>query len=148
LLYYLLIPLTKYFGALRIVRYISFRAAAAAVTALLVAFIVGPIIVRALRRLQMHQVVREGTPDTHKSKNMTPTMGGLIILAATIVPRASVPTTKEMNAATTGEPDALPRIALVGACMAMKIPAITARDSGKAAAFIWRLLLTSARHSA
>jgi phospho-N-acetylmuramoyl-pentapeptide-transferase len=86
LLYYLLIPLTKYFGALRIVRYISFRAAAAAVTALLVAFIVGPMIVRALRRLQMHQVVREGTPDSHKSKSMTPTMGGLIILAATIVP--------------------------------------------------------------
>jgi phospho-N-acetylmuramoyl-pentapeptide-transferase len=86
LLYYLLIPLTKYFSALRIVRYISFRAAAAAVTALLVAFIVGPVIVRALRRLQMHQVVREGTPDTHQSKSLTPTMGGLIILAATIVP--------------------------------------------------------------
>jgi len=85
-LYYLLIPLTQYVSAFRIVRYISFRAAAAAVTALLVAFIVGPVIVRALRRLQMHQVVREGTPDTHKAKSMTPTMGGLIILAATIVP--------------------------------------------------------------
>lgn len=86
MLYYLLIPLTKYFSALRIVRYISFRAAAAAVTALLVAFIVGPVIVRALRRLQMHQVVREGTPDSHKAKSSTPTMGGLIILAATIIP--------------------------------------------------------------
>ena len=86
LLYYLLIPLTQYFSAFRIVRYISFRAAAAAVTALLVAFIVGPMIVKALRRLQMNQVVREGTPDSHKSKNMTPTMGGLIILAATIIP--------------------------------------------------------------
>ena len=86
MLYYLLIPLTQYVSAFRIVRYISFRAAAAAVTALLVAFIVGPVIVRALRRLQMHQVVREGTPDTHKAKSMTPTMGGLIILAATIVP--------------------------------------------------------------
>ena len=86
MLYYLLIPLTKYVSAFRIVRYISFRAAAAAVTALLVAFIVGPIIVRALRRLQMNQVVREGTPDTHKVKSSTPTMGGLIILAATIIP--------------------------------------------------------------
>jgi len=86
LLYYLLIPLTKYVSAFRIVRYISFRAAAAAVTALLVAFIVGPVIVRALRRLQMHQVVREGTPDSHKAKSQTPTMGGLIILTATIVP--------------------------------------------------------------
>jgi len=86
LLYYLLIPLTKYVSAFRIVRYISFRAAAAAVTALLVAFIVGPVIVRALRRLQMHQVVREGTPDSHQAKSQTPTMGGLIILTATIVP--------------------------------------------------------------
>ena len=86
MLYYLFLQLTDYVSAFRIVRYISFRAAAAAVTALLVAFIVGPIIVRALRRLQMHQVVREGTPDTHQSKSLTPTMGGLIILVATIVP--------------------------------------------------------------
>ena len=85
-LYYILLQLTQYVSAFRIVRYISFRAAAAAVTALLVAFVVGPVIVRALRRLQMHQVVREGTPDTHQSKSMTPTMGGLIILAATVVP--------------------------------------------------------------
>ena len=86
MLYTLFLQLTQYVSAFRIVRYISFRAAAAAVTALLVAFVVGPVIVRALRRLQMHQVVREGTPDTHQAKNMTPTMGGLIILAATIVP--------------------------------------------------------------
>ncbi|HEX6051732.1 MAG TPA: phospho-N-acetylmuramoyl-pentapeptide-transferase, partial [Gemmatimonadaceae bacterium] len=86
MLYYIFLQLTDYVSAFRIVRYISFRAAAAAVTALLVAFIVGPIIVRALRKLQMHQVVREGTPDTHQSKSMTPTMGGLIILVATIVP--------------------------------------------------------------
>ena len=86
MLYYILLQLTEYVSAFRIVRYISFRAAAAAVTALLVAFVVGPVIVRALRRLQMHQVVREGTPDTHQSKSMTPTMGGLIILAATVVP--------------------------------------------------------------
>ena len=72
MLYYLLIPLTEYVSAFRIVRYISFRAAAAAVTALLVAFVVGPMIIRALRRLQMHQVVREGTPDSHQSKSATP----------------------------------------------------------------------------
>jgi phospho-N-acetylmuramoyl-pentapeptide-transferase len=86
LLYYLLIPLTEYFSGFRLVRYISFRAAAAAVTALLVAYVVGPKINRALQRLQMNQVVPEGTPDTHKAKSATPTMGGLIILAATIVP--------------------------------------------------------------
>jgi phospho-N-acetylmuramoyl-pentapeptide-transferase len=86
LFYYLLIPLTQYVSAFRVVRYISFRAAAAAVTALLVSFLVGPVIVRALRRLQMHQVVREGTPDSHQAKATTPTMGGLIVLVATIVP--------------------------------------------------------------
>ena len=51
MLYYIFLQLTDYVSAFRIVRYISFRAAAAAVTALLVAFIVGPIIVRALRKL-------------------------------------------------------------------------------------------------
>ena len=86
MLYYIFLELTQYVSAFRIVRYISFRAAAAAVTALLVAFIVGPIIVRTLRQRQMHQVVREGTPDTHLSKSTTPTMGGLIVLIATIVP--------------------------------------------------------------
>jgi phospho-N-acetylmuramoyl-pentapeptide-transferase len=86
LLYYIFLELTQYVSAFRIVRYISFRAAAAAVTALLVAFIVGPLIVRTLRQRQMHQVVREGTPDTHQSKSTTPTMGGLIVLIATIVP--------------------------------------------------------------
>ena len=44
------------------------------------------MIVRWLQRMQIHQVVREGTPDSHASKGTTPTMGGLIILAATLLP--------------------------------------------------------------
>jgi len=66
--------------------YISFRAAGAAVTALLLTFLVGPIIIRALRRNRVAQVVREGTPESHASKSQTPTMGGLIIITATIIP--------------------------------------------------------------
>ncbi len=66
--------------------YISFRAAGAAVTALIVSFIIGPIIIRRLRRMKLHQVIREGTPDSHQEKRTTPTMGGLIILASTLVP--------------------------------------------------------------
>jgi len=66
--------------------YITFRSAGAFVTALLIAFFVGPAIIRRLQRLQIHQVVREGTPDTHANKGTTPTMGGFIILAALIVP--------------------------------------------------------------
>src|SRR5688572_18493772 len=46
---------------------------------------VGPAIIRRLRAMSVHQVVREGTPDTPKVKGATPTMGGLIILAAVFV---------------------------------------------------------------
>jgi phospho-N-acetylmuramoyl-pentapeptide-transferase len=73
-------------GALRVFNFITFRAAGAFVTALLFAFLVGPPIVRRLRSLRVQQVVREGTPETHAGKGTTPTMGGLIILAATVFP--------------------------------------------------------------
>ncbi len=86
MLNYLLVPFVKQFGFLRIFNYISFRAAGAAVTALLVSFIVGPIIIRRLRRMRLHQVIREGTPDSHREKKRTPTMGGLIVLTATLIP--------------------------------------------------------------
>jgi phospho-N-acetylmuramoyl-pentapeptide-transferase len=86
MLYSVLYPLRQHFGPFRVFQYQSFRAAGAAVTALLVAFIVGPMIVRWLQRMQIHQVVREGTPASHASKGTTPTMGGLIVLAATLVP--------------------------------------------------------------
>lgn len=86
MLNYLLIPFVKQFGFLRIFNYISFRAAGAALTALLLSFIVGPIIIRRLRRMRLHQVIREGTPDSHREKRRTPTMGGLIVLTATLIP--------------------------------------------------------------
>lgn len=86
MLNYLLVPFVRQFGFLRIFNYISFRAAGAAVTALLVSFIVGPIIIRRLRRMRLHQVIREGTPESHREKKRTPTMGGLIILTATLIP--------------------------------------------------------------
>ena len=82
MLYEFLLPLTQYESAFNIFRYISFRAAGAAITSLLVCFVVGPWILGRLRRMQVHQVVRAGTPDTHAGKGKTPTMGGLIILAA------------------------------------------------------------------
>ena len=86
MLYLLLYPLREYVGVFRLFDFLTFRAAGAAVTALLVAFIVGPAIVKRLRDMQIHQGVREGTPDTHQLKHATPTMGGLIILIAVIVP--------------------------------------------------------------
>jgi phospho-N-acetylmuramoyl-pentapeptide-transferase len=85
-LYALLLPWAREFSELRLLNYITFRAGAAFVTALLVSFVLGPAIIRRLRAMAVHQVVREGTPDTHAGKGTTPTMGGLIILAATFIP--------------------------------------------------------------
>ena len=86
MLNFLLVPFSSEFGFLRVFNYISFRAAGAAVTALIVSFLIGPIIIRRLRRMRLHQVIREGTPDSHQGKGRTPTMGGLIILASTLIP--------------------------------------------------------------
>jgi phospho-N-acetylmuramoyl-pentapeptide-transferase len=85
LLYYLLIPLVPRYHALNIFNYITFRAAGAAVTATLLSFLVGPIILRRLNVASNYQVVREGTPESHALKAKTPTMGGLIFLFSTIV---------------------------------------------------------------
>jgi phospho-N-acetylmuramoyl-pentapeptide-transferase len=84
-LYHFLVPLARQFRVLNVFNYISFRAVGAAVTALLLTFIVGPIILRALKDQALHQVVREGTPDSHAAKGSTPTMGGLIILNSALI---------------------------------------------------------------
>jgi phospho-N-acetylmuramoyl-pentapeptide-transferase len=81
-LHHFLLPLARQF---RVLNYISFRAVGAAVTALLLSFIVGPIILRALKRQSVTQVVREGTPESHAVKGSTPTMGGLIILNSALI---------------------------------------------------------------
>ena len=86
MLYYLLVPLIPKYRIFNLITYISFRAVMAAVTGLILSFILGPIILRILRHQSVHQVVREGTPDSHASKGTTPTMGGLIILACSIIP--------------------------------------------------------------
>ncbi len=66
-------------------RYQTFRAAGAIVTALLVAFFFGPMMIRWLTRLKVGQVVRDVGPASHLEKAGTPTMGGtLIILACTV----------------------------------------------------------------
>jgi phospho-N-acetylmuramoyl-pentapeptide-transferase len=85
-LYFLLQSLAKSGSVFNLLNYITFRAAAAFVTALVMCFIFGPMIIRRLREMAVHQVVREGTPDSHAGKGTTPTMGGIIILLATFVP--------------------------------------------------------------
>ena len=85
MLYHFLLPFAKQFRILNVFTYISVRAVGAAVTALLLSFIVGPIILRALKRQNVNQVVREGTPESHAGKGSTPTMGGLIILNSALI---------------------------------------------------------------
>jgi phospho-N-acetylmuramoyl-pentapeptide-transferase len=84
-LYHFLYPFAKQFRVLNVLTYISLRAVGAAVTALLLSFIFGPIILRALKNQSVNQVVREGTPLSHAGKGTTPTMGGLIILNSALV---------------------------------------------------------------
>ena len=69
-----------------VVRFITFRAAAAAVTALIIAFWLGPKIIRKLRERQIGEAAKLEAPKTHLTKAGTPTMGGLIVLAAIVIP--------------------------------------------------------------
>jgi phospho-N-acetylmuramoyl-pentapeptide-transferase len=85
-LYWLLWPHARHSALANLVTYISFRAAAAVVTALLIAFVAGPFIVGRLRAHKVGQIVRADGPATHLGKRGTPTMGGLIVLLATVVP--------------------------------------------------------------
>lgn len=86
MLYHLLAPLGKTWLVFNLFTYISFRAAGAVVTALLMAFYFGPKIIHRLRTLRIGQVIRAEGPASHQAKRGTPTMGGLIIILATIVP--------------------------------------------------------------
>jgi phospho-N-acetylmuramoyl-pentapeptide-transferase len=67
-------------------RFITFRAAAAAVTALAIAFWLGPMIIRKLKERQIGEAAKLEAPKTHLTKAGTPTMGGLIVLASVLLP--------------------------------------------------------------
>jgi phospho-N-acetylmuramoyl-pentapeptide-transferase len=84
MLYDLLYPLRDAFGPLNLFRYITFRAAAAGATSILLILLLGPAIIRLINRLGVGQNVRDEVPDSHKAKAGTPTMGGLLMLAAAI----------------------------------------------------------------
>jgi phospho-N-acetylmuramoyl-pentapeptide-transferase len=73
---------SRYIGALRLFEYITFRTIMAALTALAVALLFGPAMIRRLAALKAGQVVRTDGPQTHLAKAGTPTMGGALILAA------------------------------------------------------------------
>ena len=87
MLYWLLyLKLQHYFPPFRIFRYVTFRTAFASLTALFTALIVGPLVINRLREFQIGQYIREEGPKAHQKKAGTPTMGGLLIVIAIVVP--------------------------------------------------------------
>lgn len=84
--YHILYPLREFFGGFNLLGYITVRSAAAAVTALIVTLIVGPRLIHWLKRMQLIEEIREDTPETHQEKAGTPSMGGIMIICAVLVP--------------------------------------------------------------
>ena len=87
MLYWLLYHyLSKHFSPFRIFHYVTFRTAFASLTALFTGLIVGPAIIRQLRDFQIGQYIREEGPKAHQKKAGTPTMGGVLINIAIVIP--------------------------------------------------------------
>jgi phospho-N-acetylmuramoyl-pentapeptide-transferase len=86
MLYHLLFPFRAQISALNVTRYITFRTAAASLSALAISLALGPWMIRKLREFQVGQVIRQEGPTTHRPKAGTPTMGGLLILTAALGP--------------------------------------------------------------
>jgi phospho-N-acetylmuramoyl-pentapeptide-transferase len=86
MLYGLLFRFHDASGVFNVVRYITFRTAAASLTALAISLALGPWLIRKLRAFQIGQVIRHEGPASHHPKAGTPTMGGLLILTAALVP--------------------------------------------------------------
>jgi phospho-N-acetylmuramoyl-pentapeptide-transferase len=87
MLYYLLYHvLQRYFSPLNVFRYITIRTVYASLTAMFLALVFGPWLIRHLRELQIGQYIREEGPQEHQKKAGTPTMGGVLIVLSTAVP--------------------------------------------------------------
>lgn len=84
MLYHLLYSLVEYNTFFNVFRYITFRTIYAVVTAVLICWLVGPWAIRQLRKFSIGQSIRPDGPATHLSKEGTPTMGGLLILLASV----------------------------------------------------------------
>ena len=86
MLLYLLYPLNEYFSVFNVFRYITFRSAYATITALLISFFIGPIIIRKIKKWRIEQIIRKEGPESHQKKSGTPTMGGIIVFFAITIP--------------------------------------------------------------
>ena len=82
MLYELLVPLADYWGPFNVFRYLTFRAALTAASALLATLALGPWLIRQLIAAQLEEQIRPEGPATHVHKRGTPTMGGTLIISA------------------------------------------------------------------
>jgi len=85
MLYHLLYPLSSIFSPFNIFQYTTFRAGGAILTSLIITFIIGPIIIRNLKKYKIGQTVRDDGPKTHQVKSGTTTMGGIIIILSLLI---------------------------------------------------------------
>jgi len=85
MLFNLLEPLSEMWFPFNVFRYITFRTACAAITALALTLLLAPWVVDRLRRGQIGQRIRSDGPPAHSTKEGTPTMGGLLIVAAVVI---------------------------------------------------------------
>ncbi|MEK7332301.1 MAG: phospho-N-acetylmuramoyl-pentapeptide-transferase [Nitrospirota bacterium] len=85
MLYSLLYKLHDWFSPLNVFRYITFRTALAVITAMLITFILGPGVIKRLRRFSVTQHIRDDGPQTHLGKTGTPTMGGVLIIISILI---------------------------------------------------------------
>ncbi len=86
MLYYFLYPLRNMISGFNVFRYITFRTAWAALTALVISFILGPWLIERMRQIKLGQFIREEGPKSHQQKAGTPTMGGILINVAILIP--------------------------------------------------------------
>lgn len=87
MLYYLFFYVMRpHFSPMNVFRYITMRTAVASLTALLISLLLGPWVIERLREMQVKQYIRKEGPKTHHKKAGTPTMGGVLIVAAIIIP--------------------------------------------------------------
>ncbi len=73
------------FFGFNVFRYITVRAALAAITALIISLFIGPVVIRRLQKYQIGEEIRHDGPKSHFAKKGTPTMGGIIILGAILI---------------------------------------------------------------
>ncbi len=85
MLYEFTVYLSEWVSAFSVFRFITFRAAVSVMFGMVLCLVLGPVLIRILKRRQIGEEIRDDGPQSHFSKAGTPTMGGLLILFSSIL---------------------------------------------------------------